>query len=105
MKRYLLLDPGNSEAGRLALGSEEWTQGRLRVMDIHERQARTLLEQLPLPDRETAACLLTVERGRVHAAAGRRMVWQLIWLLGPLQGRRIWDVVRQTGFDDQGGST
>ncbi len=102
MKRYLLLDPGSSEAGRLALGSEEMTQGKMRVIDRHERQARTLLEQLPLRDRETAACLVTVDRGQVHAAAGRRLAWQLIWILGPLQGRRMWNLVREAGFNDKG---
>ncbi len=105
MKRYLLLDCGNSVAGRLALGTEELTQGKLRVIDRHERQARSLLEQVPLPDRETAACLVTVERGRVRAAVGRRLAWQLLWLLGPLQGRRLWNLVRQTGSRDQGEDT
>lgn len=105
MKRYLLLDPRHSEAGRLALGNEELVQCKLRVIDVHERQARALLEQLPLADQEATAYLVTVNRGRVRATVGRRLAWQLVWLLGPLQGRRIWDLVRQTRFDDERGST
>ncbi len=93
MKRYLLVE-GDHVAPNLARTIEQLAVGKLLVSNIHERQAKALLEQLPSRDRQVTGCLLTVNRGQVRATTGKRAAWQLVRLLGPVQGWRVWNLAQ-----------
>ncbi len=93
MKRYLLIQSDRT-APNLAQTIEQMAVGKLVVTDIHDRQATVLLDQLPGRDRPMTQCLVTVNRGRVKAAAGTRAAWQLVQLLGPVQGWRVWHLAK-----------
>jgi hypothetical protein len=92
MKRYLFLETENRPGSQGARAIEQLTQGKLLVGDIRERRAQTLLEQLPSREKQQTSYLVTVNRGRVRAVAGGHAAWQLVWLLGPLQGWRVWNL-------------
>ncbi len=97
MKVYLFLDRPDPIQNPLGSRIESLTDGRLQVGTLYERKAQILLGQTSPPVRSVGSCLVTVKRGRVHAAAGRRLAWRLIWLLGPIRAWRVWKLTHPSG--------
>ena len=102
MKIYLFLDQAEPIPNPLVSRIEGLTAGKIQVGSIHERRAMILLDRtVPILSR-IAPYLVTVNRGRVHALTGRRLAWQLVYLLGPVRAWRIWNLMQSSSVRSAG---
>ena len=95
MNRYLIFDASCSACSSLARTIEAAAKGKLKIINIESEQAKKLLSQSFLGGWNHQPYLVTVNRERVSASTGNKMILQIGMLLGPQKAWRIFNLAQQ----------